>query len=287
MFFENIVEVQTYIQNIYAIGGDQRNFEHFQIQYIGASTGDASKHAIILSINRKKTREKVASMRFRMSTTDIEHRNEYRRKLRVKDKDKINKRQRDQYSDTKEKSNKRKRQRYAEDREKNCKRRREQFENVLSYNRLKKAVDSFKSEVRKGSFCVCVICNRTLYKRSVMVFDDSRYNVNEHIFESRVISSDGKEYICKTCHAKLLKGLTPCQAVSNSLEIMEMPEEFSDLRKLEKVIITIMPKGQSPKIRGAVCNVPINADDICNILPRGIDNNGVVQVALKKRLQFK
>ena len=48
-----------------------------------------------------------------------------------------------------------------------------------------------------------------------------------------------------------------------------------------------MPKDQSPKIRGAVCNVRINADDICNILPRGMDNNGVVQVALKKRSQFK
>ena len=62
-----------------------------------------------------------------------------------------------------------------------------------------------------------------------MVFDDSRYNVNEHIFESRVISSDGKEYIRKACHAKLLKGLSPFQAVSNSLEITEMPEEFSNL----------------------------------------------------------
>ena len=48
-----------------------------------------------------------------------------------------------------------------------------------------------------------------------------------------------------------------------------------------------MPKGQSPKIKGAICNDPIAADDICNVLPCGMDNNGVVQVALKKKLSFK
>ena len=48
-----------------------------------------------------------------------------------------------------------------------------------------------------------------------------------------------------------------------------------------------MSKGQAPKMKGAICNVPINAADICNVLPRGMDNNGVVRVALKKRMCFK
>ena len=43
-----------------------------------------------------------------------------------------------------------------------------------------------------------------------------------------------------------------------------------------------MPKGQAPKIKGTICNVPIKDDEICNILPRGMDNNGIVTVALKK-----
>ena len=45
-----------------------------------------------------------------------------------------------------------------------------------------------------------------------------------------------------------------------------------------------MSKGQSPKMKGAICNVPIEAADICNVLPRGMDNNGVVRVALKKKM---
>ena len=111
-----------------------------------------------------------------------------------------------------------------------------------------------------------------------------------------VCSADGKQYICITCHKKLLKETMPAQAVSNNLQIFEQPSRFRDLRKLEKIIIAtrllfkkvkIMPNGQCPKIKGEICNVPINADDICKVLPRGMDNNGVVQVCLKKRINFK
>ena len=88
----------------------------------------------------------------------------------------------------------------------------------------------------------------------------------------------------------------PAQAVCNNLQIFELPSRFRDLRKLEKIIIvkrllfkkvTTMPKGQCPKIKGAICNVPINADDISKVLPRGMDNNGVAQQCLKKRFNFK
>ena len=38
-------------------------------------------------------------------------------------------------------------------------------------------------------------------------------------------------------------------------------------------------------MKGAICNVPINVEDICNVLPRGMDNNG--RVSLKKKMSFK
>ena len=41
-----------------------------------------------------------------------------------------------------------------------------------------------------------------------------------------------------------------------------------------------MPKGQCPKIKGVICNVPINADDIRKEVPRVMDNNGIVQVCM-------
>ena len=48
-----------------------------------------------------------------------------------------------------------------------------------------------------------------------------------------------------------------------------------------------MPKGQFTKIKGAMCNVPIETDNICNILPRGIDNNGLILLKLKRKLCYR
>ena len=43
-----------------------------------------------------------------------------------------------------------------------------------------------------------------------------------------------------------------------------------------------MPKCQSPKLKGALCNVPLDVVDICNILPRPADSNGIVITKLKR-----
>ena len=95
---------------------------------------------------------------------------------------------------------------------------------------------------------------------------------------------------------KLKKQKIPCQAVCNKLQLFEFPNEISCLRKLEKVIISkrllfkkivIMPKGQAPKLKGAICNVPLQADNVCNILPRGADSNGIVMVKLKRKLMYR
>ena len=48
-----------------------------------------------------------------------------------------------------------------------------------------------------------------------------------------------------------------------------------------------MPKGQASKIKGSVCNVPIDNNDLSSILPRPADSNGIVIVKLKRKLQYK
>ena len=48
-----------------------------------------------------------------------------------------------------------------------------------------------------------------------------------------------------------------------------------------------MPEGQSPKLKGAICNVPVETKSICNILPRGSDCNGIVMVKLKRKLVYR
>ena len=37
----------------------------------------------------------------------------------------------------------------------------------------------------------------------------------------------------------------------------------------------IMPKGQMPKIKGAICNIPIDISGINKVLPAGADSYGI------------
>ena len=86
-----------------------------------------------------------------------------------------------------------------------------------------------------------------------------------------------KKYICKTCHSKAIQGRLPCQAIVNNLNVDDVPTELGNLKKLEQILIAqriifekviVMPKGQQRKIKGAICNVPVNCDETCSILPR-------------------
>ena len=50
-------------------------------------------------------------------------------------------------------------------------------------------------------------------------------------------SFDGKEYICRTCHSKVIKGEIPCQAVVNNMYVDETPTQLASLEKLEQELI--------------------------------------------------
>ena len=106
------------------------------------------------------------------------------------------------------------------------------------------------------------------YRKSVLIFNKQKYaNCSiQNIFTEK-LSFDNKEYICKTCHSKVIKGNVPCQAVYNDMFVDDIPIELSTLEKLEQILIAqriiivfekivAMPKGQQRKIKGAICNVP-------------------------------
>ena len=43
-----------------------------------------------------------------------------------------------------------------------------------------------------------------------------------------------------------------------------------------------MQKGQSPKLKGAIYNLPLDVFNVSNTLPRPVDSNGVIIVKPKK-----
>ena len=59
-------------------------------------------------------------------------------------------------------------------------------------------VSKFKELVKDGPFFVCVVCHRCLYRRSVVIFDQNKYNLEIPPLLC-VKSFDSSTYICKTC----------------------------------------------------------------------------------------
>ena len=154
----------------------------------------------------------------------------------------------------------------------------------------------FKREIFEGSFYICDVCNRGLYKRSVIHLSLENYNISHEIF-TNVLSYDGRAYICITYHKKLLKVLASCSAVINKLGIVSLPKEFESVNKLERILvskkilfkkITIMSKGQTPKIKGTICNIPVQETETnYGMFPCLPNSNGIVIVKLNGKLEYK
>ena len=53
-----------------------------------------------------------------------------------------------------------------------------------------------------------------------------------------------------------------------------------------KKIAKMHGKGEFSNIKGRICNIPIEPANICNILPRAVVSNGLVNVKLKQDLKY-
>lgn len=67
---------------------------------------------------------------------------------------------------------------------------------------LDSCIQQFKKEIREGPYYVCCVCNRALYRKSVLKLIPNSYPCQD-IFSIQT-SFDGKQYICKTCYSKAI-----------------------------------------------------------------------------------
>lgn len=51
--------------------------------------------------------------------------------------------------------------------------------------------------------------------------------------------------------------------------------------------IMVIPKGQQRKIKGAICNVPVESDQTCSVLPRPSERSAIIMLKLQRKLEFK
>ena len=91
-------------------------------------------------------------------------------------------------------------------------------------------------------------------------------------------------------------GKVPVQSEYNHLQLDAIPDQLSSLCQLEQKLITQrlpfmqicnLPKGAQKGIQGPVVNVPSNLDTLVTTLPRLPSDAGLVQVKLKRKLQYK
>ena len=87
-----------------------------------------------------------------------------------------------------------------------------------------------------------------------------------------------------------IRGKLPYQAVVNNMYVEEKPTELSSLEILEQILIAqrivfekivVMPKEQHRKIKGVICNVPVECDQTCNQLSRQPDRSGIIMLELQ------
>lgn len=163
-------------------------------------------------------------------------------------------------------------------------------EKCSSTHSLDYYIQQFNRDIREGPYYICVVCNRLLYRKTVLEFKKDKYNSSSCLFTS-VTSFNGNMYICNTCHVTIKKkNKTPCQAVYNNLAVDDVPPELASLEKLEQILVSqrivfqkivVMPKGQQRKIRGAICNVPVSCEETCHVLPRPPGSSGIIMLKLR------
>ena len=78
--------------------------------------------------------------------------------------------------------------------------------------------------------------------------------------------------------------------------VAKIPEELVSPEKLEQILIAqrivfekiiVMPKGQQKKVKGPICNVPVQCDETCKVLPRTPERSGIIMLKLKCKLEFR
>ena len=166
---------------------------------------------------------------------------------------------------------------------------------------IKLVIQEFLDKVKVGPDCVCTCCHRMMYRHSVHGFNPDKYTkaspellgeLCEHIY----VTSEGKQWVCKTCDGALSRGNLPVQAKANGMQLDSEPAELSCLNALEQRLISLrvpfmkmvaLPSGKQRCIHGPAVNVPSKIDRVCTMLPRLPSECELVPLKLKRKLSYK
>ena len=171
---------------------------------------------------------------------------------------------------------------------------------LLTFEMLNKLQEYIKEDKLKKKLKTKLNFSRRKYGRDNISFAEFVINVfMESLCGFIPVTKaiyDGKVHVCMTCHKSIMKKRTPCEVVSNTLDVEVTPKQVQNLKKLEKVLISkrilfklsgiIYGKRKFPKLKGNICNIPVDTDTVCNVLARPVNNNELLLVKLKHQLRY-
>ncbi|VDI08178.1 Hypothetical predicted protein [Mytilus galloprovincialis] len=147
--------------------------------------------------------------------------------------------------------------------------------NRMSILRQKRSLDIdfklrlFRKHISESLEYICTVCNRMLYKSTVVRLKNDKFKFKDMLEKCRTASQsrDNIEYMCKTCMKHIQNNKMPPQAEANNMMLPDVPKIIQDLTPLEARILSTrypfmkllaLPRGRQTGIKGAVINVPVN-----------------------------
>ena len=134
---------------------------------------------------------------------------------------------------------------------------------ILNSDAFKIIKQKFDEDVSEGPEYDSDICWKTCFKRGVKKLKQENYEKHEELYNK--CKKDVSKWICNSCHAKLLRGKIPSDAIVNGLDLCELVDELNSLNQLEHALLCqIMPfmsivarhRGAQSGLKGQVVLVP-------------------------------
>ncbi|XP_055687292.1 uncharacterized protein LOC129792356 [Lutzomyia longipalpis] len=164
-------------------------------------------------------------------------------------------------------------------------------------DKSKTILEFFNVTRKKVPNYVCASCEGLFFKHSVQLLkiEKCKYHDKNYLDEISKIS----DYCCTTCYNSLNRNKLPTLATKNGLKFPDIPECLLELNELEERMCSpIIPfmtirelkhylLNAQKSLKGSTVHIPVEVNEMLQVLPRTFDNMQTVQVKLLRHLKYK
>ena len=169
--------------------------------------------------------------------------------------------------------------------------------NVESYNNSNEYIPmNSKSKIEKLNKAIefeCTCCTKLCFTEQGRIIPVTRRTAYLPLICTENIIHNW--FVCQTCENSLKTNKTPKISKKNGIEWPSKIDDLDITPEEERLIalripfmqIKILPSGAQKQLKGNIINVPTDVAATVNLLPRYLNENGVVTVRLKRKLQYR